>query len=261
MVKLSKEQLERYSRNISLERVGTEGQEKLLESKVLVVGLGGLGSPASLYLAAAGVGTVGLIDSDCVELSNLQRQILHDTGDIDVEKTKSAKEKIKALNPDVTVKAYQERATAENIRGIVRQYDFVIEATDNFESKFLINDACYFEKKAFSHAGILAFFGQTITVVPGESACYRCLFNSVPPDGAVPTTAQLGVFGAVPGVLGSIQATEAVKYILGLEGLLTDTLLTYDALDMEFSRVNVKRNPDCSICGKSPRITELGGDE
>ena len=174
---LNEQQIERYSRQIILEEVGGAGQERLLSSKVLIVGVGGLGAPAGLYLAAAGVGTIGIIDNDKVELTNLQRQIIHHTDDLGTEKVDSAKAKIQAINPDVIVQTYQKRVTAENISEIIRKYDFVIDGTDNFTSKFLINDACYFEKKAFSHAGILRFDGQLITVLPGETTCYRCIFR------------------------------------------------------------------------------------
>jgi len=256
-VALSEQQIERYSRHIILQQVGGTGQEKLLASGVLIVGAGGLGSPAALYLAAAGVGTIGIIDADNVDLTNLQRQIIHHTPDVGVAKVVSSANKMRELNPDVTVKTYHEWALAANIREIVRDYDFVIDGTDNFPAKFLINDACYFEKKAFSHAGILRFDGQLITVVPGETTCYRCIFEGPPPAGAVPSCSQAGVLGVLAGVIGSLQATEAIKYILGLGDLLTDTLLTYDALKMQFRRIELKRNPDCPLCGENPEITTL----
>jgi len=260
-VGLTEEQIERYSRHIILEQVGGAGQEKLLSSKVLIVGAGGLGSPAALYLAAAGVGTIGIIDADKVDLTNLQRQIIHHTSDIGVEKVKSAENKMRAINPEVTVKTYHQPAKADNIREIIREYDFVIDGTDNFPAKFLINDACYFEKIPFSHAGILKFYGQLITVLPGETTCYRCIFNAPPPAGAVPSCSQAGVLGVLAGVIGSLQATEAIKYLLGLGRLLTDTLLTYDALEMEFRAVKLNRNPNCPLCGEDPQITELKDEE
>jgi len=244
-----------------LEQVGNAGQEKLLSSKVLIVGAGGLGSPAALYLAAAGVVTIGIIDADKVDLTNLQRQIIHHTADIGLEKVKSAENKMRAINPEVTVKTYHQPAKADNIREIIREYDFVIDGTDNFPAKFLINDACYFEKIPFSHAGILKFYGQLITVLPGETTCYRCIFNAPPPAGAVPLCSQAGVLGVLPGVIGSLQATEAIKYLLGLGKLLTDTLLTYDALEMEFRAVKLNRNPNCPLCGEDPQITELRDEE
>ena len=254
---LSEQQIERYSRHIILEQVGGTGQEKLLAASVLIVGAGGLGSPAALYLAAAGVGTIGIIDADNVDLTNLQRQIIHHTPDVGVAKVQSAANKMRELNPDVTVKTYHEWALAANTREIVRDYDFVIDGTDNFPAKFLINDACYFEKTAYSHAGILRFDGQLITVVPGESTCYRCIFEGPPPPGAVPSCSQAGVLGVLAGVIGSLQATEAIKYILGLGDLLTDTLLTYDALKMQFRRIALHRNPECPLCGANPEITAL----
>lgn len=260
-MELSEQQIERYSRHIILEEVGGQGQEKLLESKVLIVGAGGLGAPAALYLGAAGIGTIGLIDADKVDLTNLQRQVIHHTADVGVEKVKSAENKINAINPDVTVKTYHQWAKADNIREIVREYDFVIDGTDNFAAKFLVNDACWFEKKAYSHAGILRFDGQLITVVPGQSTCYRCIFGSPPPAGSVPSCSQAGVLGVLAGVIGSLQATEAIKYLLGIGDLLTDTLLTYNALKMQFRRVNIKRNPDCKLCGSAPEITELIDEE
>ena len=257
---LTEEQRERYSRHIILEQVGSAGQEKLLSSKVLIVGAGGLGSPAGLYLAAAGVGTIGIVDADKVELTNLQRQIIHHTSDLGVEKVKSAQTKLRAINPDVTVKAYHELVKAANIRKIIREYDFVIDATDNFAAKFLINDACYFEKKPFSHAGVLRFDGQLITVLPGETACYRCIFNAPPPAGVVPPSSQSGLLGVLPGVIGTLQATEAIKYLLGIGNLLTNTLLTYNVLTMEFRKVRFPRNPDCPLCSPNPTITELKDD-
>ena len=254
---LSEKQIERYSRHIILEEVGGTGQEKLLSSKVLIIGAGGLGSPTALYLAAAGVGTIGIIDNDKVDLTNLQRQIIHHTDDVGNEKVKSAADKIKSINPDVTVRSYHQLAKADNICEIIREYDFIIDGTDNFPAKFLINDACYFEKKPFSHAGILKFYGQLITVLPGESTCYRCIFTTPPPPGTVPSCSQAGVLGVLAGVIGSLQATEAIKYFLGLGELLINKLLTYDALKMNFRAVNLSRNPDCPLCGEKPLITEL----
>ncbi len=258
---LTEQQIERYSRHIILEQVGGVGQEKLLSSKVLIVGAGGLGSPAGLYLAAAGVGTIGIIDGDNVDLTNLQRQIIHHTSDVGTDKTISAKNKMLAINPDVTVKTYPQRATADNITEILRKYDFVIDGTDNFPAKFLVNDACYFEKIPFSHAAILRFNGQLITVLPGETTCYRCIFNAPPPADAVPSCSQAGVLGVLAGVIGCLQATEAIKYLLGLGGLLTDALLTYDALKVEFRKVQLNRNPNCSLCGENPEITELKDEQ
>jgi molybdopterin/thiamine biosynthesis adenylyltransferase len=257
---LTEEQIERYSRHIILEQVGGVGQEKLLSSKVLIVGVGGLGSPAALYLAAAGIGTIGIVDADKVELTNLHRQIIHNSGDLGVEKVKSAKTKMQAINPDVTVRTYHRLAKADNIREIIREYDFVIDATDNFAAKFLINDACYFEKKPFSHAGVLRFDGQLITVLPGETTCYRCIFNAPPPAGVMPSSSQSGLLGVLPGVIGTLQATESIKYLLKIGDLLTNTLLTYNVLTMEFRKVHFNRNPSCPLCGHNPTITELKDD-
>ena len=258
---LTEQQIERFSRHIILEGVGGVGQAKLLASKVLIVGAGGLGSPAALYLAAAGVGTLGIIDADKVDLTNLQRQVIHHTADVGIEKVASAANKIRAMNPDVTVKTYHEWAKADNIRQIIREYDFVLDGTDNFPAKFLINDACYFEQIPFSHAGILRFVGQLMTVLPGESTCYRCVFEGPPPPDAVPSCSQAGVLGVLAGVIGSLQATEAMKYVLGLGELLTDALLTYDALTMEFRKVQFSRNPQCPLCGENPEITSLRDED
>jgi molybdopterin/thiamine biosynthesis adenylyltransferase len=251
------EQLERYSRHILLQDVGVEGQEKLLDAKVLIVGAGGLGAPVSLYLAAAGVGTIGIVDNEHVELSNLQRQIVHFTKDINVAKVESAAEKMRAINPEVKVNTYQKLLCADNIRDIIRDYDFVVDGTDNFPTKFLVNDACVMESIPFSHGGILRFDGQTMTVLPGRSACYRCSFRSPPPPDAVPTCSQAGVLGAIAGMLGTIQAAETLKYITGAGELLTDTLLTFHAKTMNFRKVPLKRQPDCPVCSATPTITEL----
>ncbi len=258
---LTEQQIERYSRQMILKEVGAAGQEKLLASRVLIVGTGGLGSPAALYLAAAGVGTIGIIDTDRVELANLQRQIIHFSEDVGKEKIASAQRKIKAINPEVKVRTYLAKVTASNIAEIIKDYDFVLDATDNFPSKFLINDACYFEKVPFSHASVLGFDGQIITVLPGGTACYRCVLASPPPVGAVPSCAQAGVLGTLPGVIGCLQATEALKFLMGIGKLLTDRLLIYDALQMQFRQVRVNRNPQCPICGPEPSITELKDEQ
>ena len=197
------------------------------------------GSPAALYLAAAGVGTIGIADFDVVDLSNLQRQVIHFTEDVGMPKVESAKRKMNAINPDVNVITYKELLNSTTILPIIRQYDFVIDGTDNFASKFLINDACVFEKKPFSHGGILRFNGQTMTVVPHETACYRCIFNSPPPDKVVPAS-QSGVLGAIAGMLGTIQAAEALKFIIGIEGTLTNQLLTFNAKNYGFSKSKIK---------------------
>jgi molybdopterin-synthase adenylyltransferase len=254
---LSEEQIERYSRHIILKEVGGKGQKKLLNSKVLIIGAGGLGAPIALYLAAAGVGTIGIADADSVDLSNLQRQVIHFTPDIGKPKVQSAKEKMLAINPEITVNTYETWINAANIRGILADYDFVIDGTDNFAAKFLINDACVMAGKPYSHGGILQFDGQTITVLPGESACYRCIFPTPPPKDAIPTCSRAGVIGVLPGVLGTIQATEAIKFLLGKGELLTGRLLTYSALRMRFREVPIRKNPRCPVCGENPTITEL----
>ncbi|HEY5563550.1 MAG TPA: molybdopterin-synthase adenylyltransferase MoeB [Clostridiaceae bacterium] len=253
----SNEQIERYSRQIILKEVGSKGQKKLLASKVLIVGTGGLGAPAAMYLAAAGVGTIGLVDYDEVDLSNLQRQIIHSTADVKKPKVISGKETINNLNPDVNVITYQEWINSSNITDIIKDYDFIIDGTDNFPAKFLINDACVILKKPFSHAGIIRFQGQTMTYVPGQGPCYRCVFKNPPPPDAVPTCKQAGVLGVMGGIIGTIQATEALKYILGLGNLLTGKLLTFDALSMEFRKINLPTNKKCAVCGVAPSIKEL----
>jgi len=251
------DQVERYSRHIILREVGGKGQQKLLNGRVMIIGAGGLGSPAALYLAAAGVGTIGIADPDLVELSNLQRQIIHHTSDVGSLKVQSAREKIVSINPDVTVNCYHAWINAANIAGVIGDYDFVIDGTDNFAAKFLINDACVMAGKPYSHGGILQFIGQIMTVLPGDSACYRCLFPSPPPPGAIPSCAEAGVIGVLPGVIGTLQATEAIKYLLGVGELLCDRMLIYDALGNDFSKVAVARNPGCPVCGEKPTITEL----
>ncbi len=250
------DQIERYSRHIILQNVGVEGQEKINNGKVLIVGAGGLGSPAALYLAAAGVGTIGIIDGDVVDMTNLQRQVIHHTPDVGKAKVLSAEEKIAALNPDVKVNAYHELLTTDNIKAIISEYDFIIDGTDNFPTKFLINDACVFYKKAFSHGGILRFEGQTFTHIPG-SMCYRCLFPAPPADNAVPTCSQAGVLGSIAGILGTIQATEALKYLIGIGDLLTNRILIFDALAMEFRTARSAKNDNCGICGTKPVIKDF----
>ena len=224
---------------------------------MLIIGAGGLGAPAAMYLAAAGVGHIGIVDADEVDLSNLQRQVIHTTPDLGKAKVKSAKETMVAINPDVEVKTYRMFVDASNVRELIREYDFIIDGTDNFPAKFLINDACVLEKKAFSHAGIIRFRGQLMTYVPGEGPCYRCVFKNPPPKDAVPTCKQAGVIGAMAGTIGTLQAMEAIKYILGIGNLLTGYLLTYDALTMEFRKVKLPgRAHDCAVCGDHPTILE-----
>lgn len=242
---LTLDQNSRYARHLSLPQIGAEGQQKLLTSRVLVIGAGGLGSPAALYLAAAGVGKIGLVDSDVVDLSNLQRQILHSTADLNVPKVESASRKLVALNPDVNVMPYRARFQADNAAELLGDYQVVLDATDNFASKFGIAEACHKYNKPYVHAGILAFQGQVMTVLPGQTACYRCVFGDAPPPAGLPS----GPMGPVPGVIGAIQAMEAIKYLLNMGELLTDRLLVFNALTMRFREVSVARNPRCTICG------------
>jgi molybdopterin/thiamine biosynthesis adenylyltransferase len=239
-----------YQRNLLLPEFGEAGQVRLLEGRVLVIGLGGLGSAALFYLASCGIGELGIVDADCVDLSNLQRQILHGRDDVGRHKTSSARESIRRLRPDVRLNSYPVRISDAGAAEIISRYDFVIEATDNFESKFLINDLCVQSGKAFSHAGILGMHGQTMTILPGEGPCFRCLFEEVPPPGAVRTTGEAGVLGTVPGVLGVIQATEAIKYLAGCGGLLVGRLLTFDALEMTFREIKLPMERRCRICRK-----------
>ncbi len=244
---LNNQQKERYQRHLSLPEIGHSGQEKLLRSKVLVVGTGGLGSPAAFYLAAAGVGTIGLMDGDSVELSNLQRQILHTTASLGQKKVDSASNLLRELDPAIRLQLHPFRLNAENAPEILANYDFVIDATDNFPSKFLIAKACHAASKPYSHAGIKAFYGQTMTVHPGESACYGCVFHE---EGTPLPSTPAGPIGALPGVIGSIQAIEAIKWVLSIGTPLTNTVLTFDALSMEARRVPVKRDTHCPLCGK-----------
>ncbi len=256
MFDFTEEELQRYSRHILLQDVGVEGQEKIRSGKVLVVGAGGLGSPVALYLAAAGVGTIGIVDGDVVDLSNLQRQIIHFTPDVGRPKVESAKEKIEQLNPNVKVITHKEFLMADNALDIVKDYDFVVDGTDNFPVKFLINDACVMAGKPFSHGGILRFEGQTFTHLPG-TACYRCLFPAPPPANAVPTCSQAGVLGAIAGMLGTIQAAEVLKYLTGVGELLTDRLLSFNARTMNFRTIKTKRHDGCPLCGSHPTVTGL----
>ena len=238
-------QKERYRRHLVLDGIGVDGQMRLLQSKVLLVGVGGLGSPVALYLAGAGVGTLGLIDADKVSLSNLQRQVLHSTLDLDRDKVDSAEEKINRLNPDVKVIKYNYFFTKDNASELVRQYDFIIDCSDNFNTKYIVNDACVLEGKPFCVGGIQRFNGQLMTHLPG-TACYRCLFPN--PPAKVETCETIGVLGSIAGILGTIQATECIKYLVGAGELLTNQMLTFDALTMEWNRINFTQNKDCALC-------------
>lgn len=247
--------MKRYSRHILLKDVGVEGQEKIMNARVLVVGAGGLGSPVSLYLAAAGTGTIGLVDSDVVDLSNLQRQIIHFNKDVGVAKVESAREKIRAVNPEVKVETYQEFLDASNAADIIGRYDFIVDATDNHAAKYLVNDTCVMEGKPFVHGGVLGFQGNAFTHLPG-TACYRCLFPEPPAAGTIPTTAQVGVLGSVVGILGTIQATETMKYFTGAGELLVNRLLSFDALTMSFHTIRVGKRETCKLCGTHPSHLE-----
>ena len=258
----TEDQLERYSRHLILKGVGVAGQKKLLEGKVLVIGAGGLGSPAILYLAASGVGTIGIVDGDKVDLSNLQRQVIHANDAVGMSKAESAAKRVKEINPDVQVKLHTEYVTADNIEKLIEPYDFIIDGVDNFATKFLINDACVLAKKPFCHAGIREFYGQVLTYVPGEGPCYRCVFEEVPEDGAVDTCSTAGVIGSIPGIIGSIQALEAQKYLTGAGELLTGKILTFDGLTMKFRTVDIPQpSQTCRVCGEKADIHELKREE
>lgn len=257
MAKLTESQIERYSRQIILPDVGGKGQEKLLNSKVLIIGAGGLGSPAALYLTCAGIGKIGIVDSDSVELNNLQRQILHALKDVGRPKVESARELLNGLNQDVEVVTYNLRLTSENIMDIIKDYDIVIDGSDNFPTRYLVNDACVISGKPLSHGGVFRFDGQAITILPKKSACYRCLFPEPPPPGLVPSCQEAGILGAVAGVIGTIQANEVLKYVLGIGKLLAGRLLIFNALDSSFRQVRVLRDMKCPVCSKSPTITRL----
>jgi adenylyltransferase/sulfurtransferase len=257
MFGFTEEQIRRYSRQIILPHVGGKGQRKLLESKVLLIGAGGLGSPAGLYLAAAGVGTLGFVDFDVVDISNLHRQVLHHTHDLGRPKTESAEETIRALNPDVQVIRHQEMLTSENALDIFADYDVIVDGSDNFPAKYLANDACVLLGKPLVFGAVFQFDGQATVFLPGNGPCYRCIFPEPPPPGAVPSCQEAGVFGVVPGIIGSIQAAEAIKLLLGLGRSLAGRLLIFDGLAMEFMDVKIERNPDCPVCGDHPTVTEL----
>ena len=255
-IKLTPEQVKRYSRHIIMNDVGSNGQRKLMGAKALIIGAGGLGSPSAIYLALAGVGTIGIVDFDVVEISNLQRQILHHTADIGRPKLESAKDNIQSYNPDVNVVMHSVRLESSNAMDIIGQYDLVINGADNFATRYLVNDAAYLQGKPLVDGSILIFDGQATVFIPGQG-CYRCLFPSPPPPGMVPNCAEAGVLGALTGLVGSIQATEALKLILGIGESLSSRLLLIDALSMNFREVKLKRNPACPLCGDNPTVTEL----
>ncbi len=258
MSTLGANELTRYDRHITLPEVGVEGQEKLKAAKVLLIGSGGLGSPLGLYLAAAGVGTLGIVDFDRVDESNLQRQILHGTADVGALKTDSARRRLGDLNPFVEVETYNERLTSKNALDLIEKYDIVVDGTDNFPTRYLVNDACVFLDKPNVYGSIYRFEGQvSLFHVKGGGPCYRCLYPEPPPPHLVPSCAEGGVLGILPGVVGTLQATEVVKYLLGVGQGLLGRLLLFDALAMRFREMKIGKAPDCSICGPNPTVTEL----
>ncbi len=249
-------QVQRYSRHIIMPQVGSVGQRKLLDARVLVVGAGGLGSPVAVYLTLAGVGKIGIVDFDTVDVTNLQRQILHQNDDIGRRKVLSAQETLKSYNPDVEVGVHEEPLMSENAMEIIADYDIVVNGADNFPARYLVNDAAYLNGKPVVDGSILIFDGMASVYLPGKG-CYRCLFPQPPPPGEVPSCAEAGVLGMLPGLVGTIQATETVKLIMGIGQSLSGRLLLIDGLEMEFRTVKLRRNPECPLCGDNPTITEL----
>jgi len=254
----NEDQVQRYSRHIILPNIGGAGQRKLLDASVLVIGAGGLGSPVAMYLAAAGIGKLGIVDFDRVDVTNLQRQILHTTADVGRPKVESAVEHLRAINPTIDIVAHDTLLFSTNVFDVMEPYDIVIDGTDNFPVRYLVNDATQFMGKPLVYGSIFQWEGQATVFMPGQDApCYRCLFPSPPPPGTVPSCAEGGVFGVLPGVIGSIQATEAIKLITGEGESLVGRLLLYDALHMDFQEVKIRWDADCPVCGKAPTITEL----
>lgn len=256
-IELSHQEILRYSRHLLLPEVGLEGQKKLKAASVLVVGTGGLGSPAAMYLAAAGVGRIGLVDYDVVDSTNLQRQIIHSTSDIGERKVRSARDRLQNINPDIEVEIHDVPFTSENAFRIAEHYDLIVDCTDNFPTRYLINDLCVLTGKPNIYGAIYRFDGQASVFWAKHGPCYRCLFPEPPPPGLIPSCAVSGVFGIVPGTIGTLQASEALKLILGIGDPLIGTLLLYDALSMSFEQVHLKKNPHCRICSDEPEITEL----
>ncbi len=254
---LSPNEVARYSRHLIMPEVGVEGQQRLKASSVLLIGAGGLGSPLGLYLAAAGVGRIGLIDFDVVDFSNLQRQVLHGTPDVGRPKLHSARDRLRAINPEVRLDLYEARLSSANALQLFEPYDIVIDGTDNFPTRYLVNDACVLLKKPNVYGSIFRFDGQASVFYPGKGPCYRCLYPEPPPPGEVPSCAEGGVLGILPGLIGCVQATEAVKLILGKGTPLVGRLLLYDALEMTFREFKVRRNPKCPTCGDHPTVTKL----
>ena len=257
MIEFTDEQIERYSRHIILPEVGGSGQQKMLEARVLLLGAGGLGSPAAYYLAAAGIGNLGIVDFDQVDLSNLQRQIIHSTERIGMLKTESAKKTIQALNPDVNVTLYNEKMDSSNIMNLIEGYDYIVDGSDNFPTRYLVNDACVMKNKTLIHGSIYRFEGQVTVFKPGDGPCYRCLYPEPPPPGMVPNCQEGGVLGVLAGVIGNLQVVEVLKLILGIGKPLVGKLLIYDALNTEFRNLRLRRDVNCPMCGEKPTIKEL----
>jgi adenylyltransferase/sulfurtransferase len=257
MADFTEEQIYRYSRHIILPEVGGIGQQKLLNAKVLCLGAGGLGSPVLQYLAAAGVGNIGVVDFDVVEMSNLQRQVIHNSDTIGMNKTESAKQFIEKLNPDVNVTAINKRLTSENIMEVIDDYDIVVDGSDNFPTRYLVNDACVMKNKVNIHGSIFRFEGQVTVFKPNAGPCYRCLYPEPPPPGMSPSCQEAGVLGVLAGVIGTLQAVEVIKEILGAGDPLVGKLLLYSALKSEFRKLNLRRDKNCPVCGENPTVTEL----
>jgi adenylyltransferase/sulfurtransferase len=256
-VELTHDEIMRYSRHLIMPEVGVAGQKKLKASSVLIVGVGGLGSPLAMYLAAAGIGHLGLVDYDVVDFSNLQRQVIHGTSDAGRPKIESARDRLKDVNPYVEVDTYNVSLTSENARNILEGYDLVVDGTDNFPTRYLLNDVCIFTGKPFVFGGIFRFYGQVSVFCTSEGPCYRCLFPSPPPADSVPSCAEGGVLGFLPGTIGTIQASEVLKIILGIGRSLQGRLLTYNALEVDFRIFNIEKDPECPVCGETPSIKEL----
>ncbi len=257
MIEFTDEQIERYSRHIILPEVGGSGQQKMLEARVLLLGAGGLGSPAAYYLAAAGIGNLGIVDFDRVDLSNLQRQIIHSTERIGMLKTESAKKTIEALNPDVNISLYNERLDSSNIMNLIEGYDYIVDGSDNFPTRYLVNDACIMRNKTLIHGSIYRFEGQVTVFKPGDGPCYRCLYPEPPPPGMVPNCQEGGVLGVLAGVIGNLQVVEVLKLVLGIGKILVGKLLIYDALNTEFRNLRLRKDANCPICSEKPTIKEL----
>jgi adenylyltransferase/sulfurtransferase len=257
VVELNREEFLRYGRHLIIPEVGLEGQRRLKSASVLIIGAGGLGSPLAFYLTAAGVGRIGIVDFDVVDLSNLQRQILHTTKDVGRSKLESAREKLESLNPNVKIETYEMRLTSENALDLIKEYDIVVDGTDNFPTRYLVNDACVFLKKPNVYGSIFRFEGQVSVFYADKGPCYRCLYKEPPPPGLVPSCAEGGVLGVLPGIIGTIQALETIKLILGIGEPLIGKLLLFDALKMKFRELKLRKDPECPVCGENPTVKEL----